>query len=269
MILLRLFWLIQANSKVNVVGTRPHTPPNSFVMPQNEYAEKGTHTSVPLTRIPATMGKRVNDSKNWQLFTNEVSRHNRIFWGAEDEENITLNIKRHRVGIMPVSGVFCWGIGPFWGGMTNRGEGSVQEDSASKTPWVWHWQWVFPQENHWKNKITGEEGRHHIHETILQRSVREAVTREGVAQRVGCHTFRHCLPPTCWKRVTTSEPFRNYWDIRMSVLPWFTRTSSTRAKRVWKAQWMVYEAVYTLCIYRWINRVIDINMSRYKEKNIH
>jgi integrase len=24
----------------------------------------------------------------------------------------------------------------------------------------WRWQWVFPQENRWKNPETGEEGRH-------------------------------------------------------------------------------------------------------------
>jgi integron integrase len=62
-----------------------------------------------------------------------------------------------------------------------------------QAPWDWRWQWVFPQANRWKNKITGEEGRHHVHETILQRAVREAVSRAGVVKRVGCHTFRHCF----------------------------------------------------------------------------
>jgi serine/threonine protein kinase len=26
----------------------------------------------------------------------------------------------------------------------------------------WRWQWVFPQENRWKNPKTLEEGRHHV-----------------------------------------------------------------------------------------------------------
>ena len=43
----------------------------------------------------------------------------------------------------------------------------------------------------WKNTKTGEEGRHHVHETILQRAVKEAVKRAGVVKHVGCHTFRH------------------------------------------------------------------------------
>ena len=32
----------------------------------------------------------------------------------------------------------------------------------------WRWQWVFPQENRWENAKTGEEGRHHVHESIMQ-----------------------------------------------------------------------------------------------------
>ena len=55
----------------------------------------------------------------------------------------------------------------------------------------WRWQWVFPQEKRWKNRKTGEEGRHHMHATVLQRAVKEAVRMAGVAKRAGCHTFRH------------------------------------------------------------------------------
>ena len=55
----------------------------------------------------------------------------------------------------------------------------------------WRWQWVFPQENRWKNLKTREEGRHHIHETILQRAVKEVVCKDAVIEHLGCHTFRH------------------------------------------------------------------------------
>ena len=58
-------------------------------------------------------------------------------------------------------------------------------------PGEWRWQWVFPQENRWKNTMTGEEGRHHTHETILQRAVKEAVRNAGIVKHAGCHTFRH------------------------------------------------------------------------------
>jgi len=38
-------------------------------------------------------------------------------------------------------------------------------------PREWHRQWIFPEENRWKNTKTGEEGRHHVRETILQRAL--------------------------------------------------------------------------------------------------
>ena len=60
-----------------------------------------------------------------------------------------------------------------------------------KAPWEWRWQWVFPQDNRWKNLKTGEEGRHHAHETILQKAVRAAVTKADLTKRISCHTFRH------------------------------------------------------------------------------
>jgi integron integrase len=60
-----------------------------------------------------------------------------------------------------------------------------------KAPAGPRWQWVFPQENRWKNTRTGQEGRHHAHETILQRAVKESVLKAAVVKHLGCHTFRH------------------------------------------------------------------------------
>ena len=58
-------------------------------------------------------------------------------------------------------------------------------------PTDWRWQWVFPQVNRWRNAKTGQQGRHHIDEALLQRAVRDAVTRAGLTKRATCHTFRH------------------------------------------------------------------------------
>jgi site-specific recombinase XerD len=33
--------------------------------------------------------------------------------------------------------------------------------------------------------------RHHLHETGLQRAIKQAVRATGIAKKVGCHTFRH------------------------------------------------------------------------------
>mgnify|MGYP005841962645 FL=1 len=55
----------------------------------------------------------------------------------------------------------------------------------------WRWQWVFPQERRWRNPRTGEEGRHHLHESIVQKAVTQAVREANLIKRASCHTFRH------------------------------------------------------------------------------
>ncbi len=53
------------------------------------------------------------------------------------------------------------------------------------------WQWVFPASVEHTDAASGERRRHHIHETVVQRAVKEAVRASGVAKRASCHTFRH------------------------------------------------------------------------------
>jgi hypothetical protein len=73
----------------------------------------------------------------------------------------------------------------------------------------WRWQWVFPQARRWKNATTGEQGRHHVHETIVQRTMKETVCRARLAKHASCHTLRIRSPPTLWKRAMTSAPSRS------------------------------------------------------------
>jgi site-specific recombinase XerC len=55
----------------------------------------------------------------------------------------------------------------------------------------WGWQWVFPATRVYTERSTGERRRHHLHETAMQRAMREAVLRAGIAKRATCHTLRH------------------------------------------------------------------------------
>jgi integron integrase len=55
----------------------------------------------------------------------------------------------------------------------------------------WRWQWVFPQEHRWVNPKTGEQGRHHVDESILQKAFKQAVTKAGLTKRATSHTLRH------------------------------------------------------------------------------
>jgi integron integrase len=55
----------------------------------------------------------------------------------------------------------------------------------------WPWQWVFPATRKYVVPETGEQRRHHLHETVLQKAVRQAALTARLTKRVSCHTLRH------------------------------------------------------------------------------
>ena len=59
----------------------------------------------------------------------------------------------------------------------------------------WGWQWVFPATRYYVDRETGRQYRHHLHESVLQKAVREAVRNAGIAKPATCHSitpfFRH------------------------------------------------------------------------------
>ncbi len=57
----------------------------------------------------------------------------------------------------------------------------------------WGWQWVFPAEGFSRDPRSGRVLRHHTPEDVVQRAVKAAREKAGLAQRVGCHTLRHCF----------------------------------------------------------------------------
>ena len=76
------------------------------------------------------------------------------------------------------------------------GMGSVALPGAlarkySNARWSWGWQWVFPAVRHYIDRDDGVARRHHIHETVLQRGLRDAVRDAGIAKHATPHTLRH------------------------------------------------------------------------------
>ena len=55
----------------------------------------------------------------------------------------------------------------------------------------WAWQWVFPATRYYVDRVTGRQYRHHLHESVLQKAVREAVRNAGIAKPATCHSMRH------------------------------------------------------------------------------
>jgi integron integrase len=55
----------------------------------------------------------------------------------------------------------------------------------------WVWQWVFPATRPYRDREAGQWRRHHLHESVLQRVVKDAARRAGIAKRATPHTLRH------------------------------------------------------------------------------
>ncbi len=55
----------------------------------------------------------------------------------------------------------------------------------------WGWQWVFPQQKRWTDKSSGEQGRHHLDPSVVQKAVKRAMASAGITKAASCHTFRH------------------------------------------------------------------------------
>ena len=46
----------------------------------------------------------------------------------------------------------------------------------------WGWQWVFPASSHFADRRNGIRHPHHLHESVIQKAVRDAVVRSGPRQ---------------------------------------------------------------------------------------
>jgi integron integrase len=65
------------------------------------------------------------------------------------------------------------------------------ERKYPRAAWEWGWQWVFPAARPYRDPRTGRFQRHHLHETVVQRAMKDAVRRTGIAKPASCHTLRH------------------------------------------------------------------------------
>jgi len=53
------------------------------------------------------------------------------------------------------------------------------------------WQWLFPSSRMSVDPLDGIKKRHHLLETVIQRTMKEAVRKSGVLKNATCHTLRH------------------------------------------------------------------------------
>jgi integron integrase len=70
---------------------------------------------------------------------------------------------------------------------------------------AWIWQYVFPSQGLCQDPQTGAIRRYHLHESSLQKAVKQSVRASGIAKKVSCHTFRHSF---------ATHLLQNGYDIR-------------------------------------------------------
>jgi integrase len=70
---------------------------------------------------------------------------------------------------------------------------------------IWIWQFVFTSDRISQDPRSKFIRRHHLHESGLQKALKQAVQTAGINKRVSCHTFRHSF---------TTHLLQNGYDIR-------------------------------------------------------
>ena len=88
----------------------------------------------------------------------------------------------------------------------SRVKAVYEEDRAKEVPGVlwpalarkypkaaseWRWQYVFPAKGLSVDPRSATVRRHHISESLVQKAVKEAVSRAVITRKVSCHTLRH------------------------------------------------------------------------------
>ena len=75
----------------------------------------------------------------------------------------------------------------------------------------WGWQWVFPASKPCVDPRSGVKKRYHLHESVLQKAVKDA-RLEVVSRSRPVHThFAIPLRRIFWRMAMISGPFRSYW----------------------------------------------------------
>jgi len=83
------------------------------------------------------------------------------------------------------------------------------------------WQWLFPATRTYVDVVTRELRRHHLHVTVIQRAVAEAVRSAGLMKRATCHTFRHSFATHLIEDgydIRTVQELLGHTDVRSTMI---------------------------------------------------
>ncbi len=109
--------------------------------------------------------------------------------------------------------------------LSNDVDGVSMPDALAEkypnAPTALKWQYLFPSRDVSRDPRSGKVLRHHVSDSALQRSVKQAIKRAGVNKAASCHTFRHSFATHLLENgydIRTVQELLGHADVRTTMI---------------------------------------------------